>query len=223
MNILKAWISVDGVAIDDEAIASTVTLDLENGKVRLGFPTRATEVDAIARGKRFGTDRDFEMFRILVCTPVSTKAQLVDESGVSGYEIYDQPAETTKTLAWVEFGQKPNVSAEPIQIVDKITGANQIVIKKNGAIVVSQDLVGKTVRSRLPVFVDKRVVVLLEPLENFRLHIVTEDPTPTYLSVLITIEVTSPTQGGTRWLQGTFDPASVERKALGAIASYNDI
>ena len=203
------------MAVDDEAIASTVFLDLQNGRVRLGFPTCAVEIDAIARGKRFAIDRDFEMNRVLVCTPTSTTAKLQDESGVTGYEIAAQKSQDTRALAWIESGNPPYVKAHPIQIVDKITGDDQIVIKAEGAAEVSGNLIGQTLRSRIPVFVDKRVTVLLEPLECFTLHVIAEKPELTYLCLDAAIAKTSPSsQGGTRWLEGTFDPSQVKTESI---------
>lgn len=214
MEILKAWISVDGVAVDDEAIPSTVFLDLENGRVRLGFPTRATEIDAIARGKRFRVDRDFEMTRTLVCTPSGTSSCFTDESGVTGYEILEQKAISTQALVWIESGTPPYVNAAPVEVVDKITSDSQIVIKAGGLIEVSRNLIGQRLRSRIPVFVDKRVTVLLEPLEKFCLHIITKKPPLEYLEAIVTITTKPPQQNGARFLEGNFDPTELKKTEI---------
>lgn len=214
MQVLKAWISIDGIAVDDEAISSTVFLDLENGRVRLGFPTQAVEVDAIARGKQFLVERDIELFRILQVARAKKKDKLRDESGMTGYEIVKQNESNTRAVAWLESGVPPHVSATPIQIVDSISGNGQITIGQYGIIEVSSDLVGKTIRARLPVTTDKRVTVKLEPLETFTLHVIAENPERVYLSAEVNITITSPAQGGTRWLEGTFEPKSLQTTDL---------
>lgn len=215
MAIIRAWISVEGVAVDDEAIASTVLFDREKGKVRLGFPTRAVEADAIARGKKFIIERDFELSRVLLCTPSSTTSQLKDQSGISGYVIPRQEEKHCNSPAWVEFGNLPYVSSQPIQIVDKITSSGQIVIKDGGAVEVSRDLIGKTIRTQLSVFVDKRVSVSLEPLIGFDIHLIQQEQSKIkYLTVNVTTVVRSPAMGGTRWIEGVFDPPKIREELL---------
>lgn len=180
MELIQLWLSVEGEALDYPGIPSRSSVDLDRGRLVAEFPVEAVEIGSIAAKKKFRIDRDFEYIALLSCTPRSEPAQLIDDSGITGYVISRQEAETTRSIAWVETPlptkpkneDSPTHAACPLEIVDSITGAGQIAIGDGGLIRVSRDLIGKTVRARIPCYCDRRVVRLLEPLTEFTLHAV---------------------------------------------------
>lgn len=200
--------------MDYPGIPSRSSIDLERGRLVAEFPVEAVEIDSIAAKKRFRIDRDFEYIALLSCTPRSESAQLVDDSGITGYVISKQEAETTRAIAWVETAlpTKPKNEDSPthatslLEVVDSITGSGQVIIGDGGGIRVSRDLVGKTVRARIPCFCDRRVVRLLKPLTEFTLHaVVNRNEETQYLeAVCCSTIATSSSSIGYRRLEAMF-------------------
>ncbi len=220
MEIVQLWLSVGGEALDYPGIPSRSSIDLETGKLVAEFPVEAVEVDSIAAKKQFRIDRDFELPVLLHCTPRSEIAQLVDDSGLTGYEIPKQEAATTKAIAWIETPlpvnpknqDSPTHSTSLLAVVDEITGDGQVVVGEGGVIQVSRDLIGKTVRVRLMAFCDRRVVRLLEPLTEFYLHAVIQEGSETkYLQAqCVPAIATAFSSLGYRRLEATFNTKAVE-------------
>jgi hypothetical protein len=215
---LKSWISVGEETLDEPALSSSVFFNEKEGTVKLGFPSSAVEVSDYARGVKPTIERNVEK-RIrfkTICHSRSGKLQEASRITV-GYDVATQDAETTKAIAWVEM----NVSAItthpetlPVQIVNTITGDNQIIIKDGGKVEVSSNLTGKLVWVQLPCFVDKWVYVLPDDprIDGFQFHAVTEDKV--YITVPVKLIARLPTNDGIRWIEGTFEPAAIERKQL---------
>lgn len=224
MQIIQLWLSIGGAALDYPGIPSRSSIDIENGKLIAEFPVEAVEIDSILARKQFKIDRDFELPVLLHCTPRSKTARLIDDSGLTGYEIPKQEAATTKAIAWLETPlpnspknqDSPTHSTSLLAVVDEITGDGQIVIGEGGVVRVSRDLIGKTVRSRLMAFCDRRVVRLLEPLTEFCLHaIIQEGNERKYLEArCVPAIATAFSSLGYRRLEATFDVGAAVVKNL---------
>lgn len=223
-QIIQLWLSVGGEALDYPGIPSRSSIDLVNGKLVAEFPVEAVEIASIAAKKQFRIDRDFELPVLLHCTPRLETAKLTDDSGLTGYEIKRQEAATTEALAWLETPlptapknqDSPTHSTSLLAVVDEIVGNGQVIIQEKGVIRCSRDLIGKTIRVRLMAFCDRRVVRLLEPLDQFRLHAIIQEGGETkYLEVRCNpATATAFSSLGYRRLEAVFDPTEIKSSSL---------
>lgn len=221
-KILKAWLEITDdppMVVPAYAQPSSVTVNMTDGTAYMEFAAITAELDAIAAGRRYEVRQGYTGVTMLELTPTSTTGTAKDVRKSAAYEIEEQDPENTSAIAFIAPASEKE-SATPLKIVapGQATGKNQIAIKFGGKCEVSSNVIGKTIKIRLPIKYPESVLITQEPIESVIAHLVVlwQDDTIKYVNLPSTINLEKRTEGrkGVRQVNLQFQPKLVRVENL---------
>lgn len=221
LKVLKAWLEITDnppLVVPALAIRNSVIVN-PSGTVSMYFKATTAELNAVVMGKRYEVQTSRSAIAMLELTPMTAEATAKDSYNKSGYIIEAQDPATTTALAFLP--PPPNsdrgTSLEIVQY-DKVQASNQIAIANGGKCRVSSNLIGSTIKIRMPVIYPEVVLVSQEPINNITAHLVVEwaDSSIKYVGLLGSLEQSSNANLQSRERQITlrFDLGEVKVEAL---------
>lgn len=175
-KIYRVWLEVEGQLIDACARKGTARLRQQEEIITMMFAPNPNvpELDAIALGRKFSVVEGKLEAAILEATPKGRTAKLKHVGKRQGWTNESQNPDTTKALAYYVIPDSEKNEGRGLEIVEanEIYGDNQIAILENGAIQVSQNVVGKQVKVRMAVKFPKSVDLSEEPITDITVRVV---------------------------------------------------
>lgn len=169
-KVCRAWVKESGGELytpPDLVLPSSVKVDEDKIELKLaGHPL----VAALCRKKRWAVTPEFLDFTLLEARLSGNGGQLSLSGNASKYDI-KIPKPDSEAIAYY-FPNADNKSPLTVELVDRITGQSQIVVKEGGKIYASPNLSGQTVKIRTQVIYREATQELQEPIEKLDAHLV---------------------------------------------------
>lgn len=171
-KIYKIWYVIDtpDLVIPTFGLPSSTILNIEEKRLKCRFPQHPT-IEIVRRNKRFIVTPEYNDFALLECKLSQSSGKF--ETGKYEIKIKSQDPNQTPAIAYY-YLDKDKTKTEGIQIRNQIDAGknNQIVIKENGEIEISDNLIGKTIKCRCPVIYLGATQETSESFSTISAHIV---------------------------------------------------
>lgn len=175
-KIYRGWLEIDGQLIDTCARKGSVRLRQGEEVISMMFAPNPNvpELDAIALGYKYVVSEGKQERAILEATPQSRTTKLKHIGKRQGWTNEAQHPDTTDAIAYYLIPDSQKREGRGIEIVEvnNIYADDQIAILENGQLQLSQNLIGKTIKVRMPIRFPKTVELLPEKLTNITVRLV---------------------------------------------------
>ena len=173
---LKAWLEITdtpSLVVPAFAQRSSIKIDSTDSTISLRFSATTAELDAVVMGKRYRVESSRKASVLINFTPTSRLFKIEDKTGSQGYTIEEQDPVNSEAIAYFQ-SQKDSEQGVGLQIVKplEVSGNNQIAIKEGGVVEVSDNLIGKNIKVRLPVTYPEVALIATESIQNIASHLI---------------------------------------------------